>query len=879
MPLVKTDISMASNSPPQWPIRMLKRLLDARLFDAILGDLEEDFYTNAKDLNYRRARVRFIFGSLAVLRHYRLRRKVKIQRQNSNFMLSNYLKITFRNIRRQKLISSINILGLSLGVAVSLLLGVYANGIMTYDQFHENADDIYYLYRTRPTPEGSNIDVPDTWAPLVEEVKKEFPSVVEGTRFSGGGTTLIYNNTEFDQGIMYSDQGLFNMFSFPLEKGNAETLFEQPNSIVISAEVAERVFGDEDPVGKVVQLQIGRARDFVVKGVLGDIPFNSSFNFDIIVNLESRRQEWTERGLFDWRGSFMISFLQLRSDQNPEDLMAQFPKIVEKFVPERERGTLELMPLKDYYDFNTGQQQYGFILFYIAIGILTIAVINFTNLNAAQSLVRHKEVGVRKVFGAGRKNLVTQFIGESVITSTASFIIGISLAFLMLPKFISLFQQEISLDFILLAKNIPILLVGILLIGILSGFYPTMILSRLQPRAIFQDAVTTGKKGFDSKNILVVLQFSIAIMLISAVILMNQQIHFMKGANMNFDANNVVLIGASSGNFQDQEEGVARIQTLRNSIEALSGVESVSAANSAPGRYAGSFILVQSDDAKDKPPLDWRFVRVDHQFFETMKMEFIEGRNFDPNLSTDQGLKAVLNETAVKQLGWSTVEGRRLVFPGRDGGIEIIGVVKDFNYQSLASGIEPVIHLYGGRTSSRYSFLLVKLNDQNISSTLSQMETFWGDFDQSSPFNYSFLDQDFERLYQTEERVASMISYATVLAIIVAVLGILGLASFSVIQRMKEVAIRKVLGASTIQIMSLLVRKFTIMLIVSLLVAVPFNYYFISDWLNTFAFRIDISILVYVLSGLTVLVVTWLVLSGYALKAVKANPANTLRHE
>ena len=791
-------------------------------------------------------------------------------------MFRNYLKIAFRNLKRRKLIASINIIGLSLGVAVSLLLGVYAHGIMTYDMFHENADDLYYMYRTRATPEGGQIDVPDTWAPLVEVVKSEFPGVIDGGRLAGSGALLTYNGQEFNEGALFSDQGMIDIFSYPLAKGDKATVFKEPNSIILSQDAATRIFGDEDPLGKTVQLRFGSQIPYTVTGVFGEIPYNSSFNFNMLINLESRRQSWVEQGFFEWRGSFMLSFLQLRPDQDPEALKDRFAQLVEKYVPEQEQGTIELMPLKDYYNFNTGQQQYGYILFYIAIGILLIAVINFTNLSAAQSLERFKEVGVRKVFGAGRQNLVSQFISEAVITCTLSFLLGIGMAFLLLPQFVSLFQQQISLDFILELQNIPLTLLLILLTGALSGLYPTFILSRLQPRAIFQDVISTGKRGFDPKSVLVVFQFSIAIMLIAAVGIMQQQIGFMKGANMNFEVDRLLVLNTNIGG---SDEAVQRVSTLRNSLEALSGVESVSASNAAPGRYRGSYVLVQSDDARDQPPLDWRFVQVDHTYFSTMKIDFVEGRDFDANLATDQGFKGVINEAAMRQLGWENVEGRRLMFPNSDQGIEVIGVVKDFNYQSLANAVEPVIHLYRGTSSSFYNLLLVKLNSGDISATMEQVEAAWNDYDPNIAFSYNFLDQDFQRLYQTEERVASMISYAAVLAIIVAVLGILGLASFSVLQRMKEVAIRKVLGASMLQILNVLFRQFTIMMLISLVVAVPINYYLISDWLNGFAFRVDINVLIYLLAGVLVLVSSWLVLGSYAFKAVRANPADTLRHE
>jgi len=799
-------------------------------------------------------------------------------RYNSSYLplLGSYFLIALRNIRHRKFIASINVLGLTLGIAVSLLLGVYAYDIITYDQFHENADNIYFLYRTRPTPEGGQLDVNDTWPPLAEEVQKAIPGIQHIARvIFAGQTAVVYNGEEFSERMAFGEQGMFNMFSFPLVKGQRETVFTNPRSVVISSDMAGRLFGDADPIGKTIELQLDNPVSYEVTGVFGDFPFNSSFNFNMVVNMESRRQHWMETGDYGWQSSFVLSFLQLEEGKKPADVEPQFPQIVEKFIVPSERGTLELLPLAEFYDFNTGQQQYGYFLGYIALGLLLIAFFNFTNLNAAQSIVRFREVGVRKTFGAGRTDLIIQFTGETTFLFTIGSLLGITLAFVLLPYFVDLFEQQMSLSFLFEPGMLAGLLVGIILLGVISGIYPTFTLSRLRAGDIMHGISTPKKAGFDPKNILVACQFAIALTLVSAVLIMYGQISYMKSADMNFDADNVMVINARAGS---DDDGQQRWESFRNALETLPGVQSVSASNCAPGYYRGSFTLVQSDDARERAPLDWRYVNVDDQYFPTMGIEVATGRNFDNSLASDQR-KAIINEAALRQLGWTSTEGHKLMFPDTDDGLEVVGVVKDFNFLSLANAVEPVIHIFRGRNSNRYNLLLVRLNPANVRETIPQIEDAWNSFDATHPIDYTFVDQNFKELYQTEERIGAMTLYATFMAIFVAVLGILGLASFTVIQRMKEMAIRKVLGASVRQLLFLMLKQTTILLLIGLLIAVPFNYYIMNDWLQSFAFRISIGPGIYLLAAFIVLVTSWLVSGSYALKALKTNPAKTLRNE
>ncbi|MDW3196536.1 MAG: ABC transporter permease [Cytophagales bacterium] len=791
-------------------------------------------------------------------------------------LLISYFFIALRNIRKKKLISTINVVGLSIGMAVTILLGTYSWNIITYDQYHENSEDIYFLYRTRVLPEGGKMEVSDTWPPMAEEVQNAFPTVKSIARFVFWGDTRIkYGDKELTREISMGEQGTFDVFSFPLSKGNQDHVFDNANSIVINQEVADALFGEEDPMGKTVELMIGEPTSFVVTGVFEKIPFNSSLNFEILVNMDFRKTLWTERGYWGWNASFMWSFVKLEPGETEENLEAQFPPLVEKFVLPSERGTFELLPISEYYDYNTQQQEYGYLLGYIAIGLLLIAFFNFTNLNAAQSLTRNKEVSLRKVFGAGKNNLIQQLIGETVFLFLFSSLLGIGLAFLLLPYFIDLFEQQMSLSFLFEPVTTLIVLFGILAMGLLAGAYPTIRLSRLRAGDAIRGSRAGTRRGFDPKNILVTIQFSIAIILLSAVTIMYQQIDFMKTTDKHFNPDNLLTIQAAQGGGDDSPQ---RLESFQNAVSAITGVESVSATGSVPGRYWPSYALIVNADEKNKPPFDWLLSSVDANYFPALETEFVAGRNFDPSLGSDEG-KAIINEAAYQQLGWTSLEGKKLAFPGADFEMEVVGVVKDFNYESLTEQVAPVVHRYRGRASERYGMLMVRLNGGSIGETLSQIEEAWGTYETNQPFEYSFIDEAFAEAYENEERISTMTGYSAMIAIAVAILGILGLASFTVIERMKEMAIRKVLGASIRQLLFILLKQTTILMLIGLAVAVPINYYFMEDWLADFPFRIELNFLVYVFATLLVMASSWVVLGSYTLKMVKANPSQTLRDE
>jgi len=486
-------------------------------------------------------------------------------------MLRNYLKIAVRNLIKHKTYSIINIAGLAGSLAITILLLIYSESILTFDQFHKDSDRIYFMYRDRATENG-RIDVFDTWFPLVEAAVEEFPMVEQGTRLADFGNTWVEKGeVRFEEQVTYADSNFFNVFSFALLYGNPETVLDDPNSVIISSEVAQRFFGKENPLGKT--LRFGFENERIVTGVLGKIPPNSSYTFDCIAPLTTP----LVRGFMGsnmWGGSFCDSFIKLREGADPDQLRSQLNVLMDKYVNKQEQGNFLILPLRDYYDKLTQKRKYGPMLLGVAIGILAIAIINFTNMATAQSLLRIKEVGVRKVLGANRKKVIAQFIGESVILSLVALIIGGFLAELLLNQFNQLVNMNLEIR-ILENTSFLLIMLGIgLVVGILSGSYPALWVSRFEAGHILKG---TGVKGgrMHVRNVLVVIQFVLAISLMASVGIIMKQISFLKNHDLNFDQDNVMVIPISLRDFQDPDAALPRIISFRNELKNIAGVEAV----------------------------------------------------------------------------------------------------------------------------------------------------------------------------------------------------------------------------------------------------------------------------------------------------------------
>ncbi|HEX9652841.1 MAG TPA: ABC transporter permease [bacterium] len=789
-------------------------------------------------------------------------------------MVKNYFIIAIRHLLKNKLNSGINIFGLAVGIAASIMIFLFARHELTYDTFNKNARSIYLVYKERITPAGTQV-TRDTWVPMAAELKNDYPQIQNAVRFWDTQQWVQVGEQRFQETVAYSDASLFEMFTLPLVKGAADLVFADFNSAVVSQEIARKYFGDTDPIGQTITVDYSNR--YVVRGVLADIPHNSSLSINILAPFASL--PWYEEQRNNWGGSFLSTFVQLAPPAAPATLEGQFPALLAKIWGEDEpaRTNLKLLPLLDLYDELTGARTYAYILLCIAGVIVLIASINFMNLATARSLDRAREIGLRKVVGAARSQLIQQLLSESLVMSALALIVGVTLAEIFIPYLNSFYSLSLELRF-LDSPITTLALVGLgLLVGICSGLYPAFFLSRFQPITTLKGKLKTSRAGLKLRNTLVITQFSLSIVLMIGTGVMWQQIKYMQDASLNFEESNLLAIPMEMSDFETEELGRRGMEVFRNSLLQRSDLASLAASTHVPGNWPGWFTFAYPDVDDDSRRLRMRHALVDDNYFETFGIEFVEGRNFDRNLATEAPESIIINEAARRDFGWPSALGRQVRIG--DTRYNVIAVVKDYHFESLASELTPVLHRYRPTAHNAHNFLTVRLNSADPPATLKFIEGRLHQLDPGRTFAYFFVSENFDRLYENENRLFTLAGLFAILAIIIACLGLFALASFVVTQRTKEIGIRKVLGAEVPNIVFMLSKKFVILVGVAFLVACPLAYYLINQWLSDFAYRTQPGIDIFALSGILALAITFVTVSSHAIKAALANPVDSLRYE
>jgi putative ABC transport system permease protein len=790
-------------------------------------------------------------------------------------MLRNYFLTAIRQLSKKKFYFFVNVFGLASGTAVAIMILMYVYNVLTYDRFHSNIDNIHFLYRDRPTPTGP-IPIYDTWYPLLDETRNAYPEVVGGTRVvAGQNTWMELEGKSFDEQFTWADSGFFQVFDFPFTAGNKETALATRNSIVLSEPLAKRLFGNEDPIGKTLRLFFNT--DYVVTAVVGEQPANSSIQFNAIVPMHTGISFFREAG---WGSSFIYSFVVTRPDTELTALEDKLQMLMKKFVGPSEHGKFKLLPMKKYNDQFTDQRKYAMMLLGIAVGIVLLAAINFTNLASSQSFARMKEVGMRKALGATRGKVIFQFLSESTLLSFLSLIVGVGLAQGLLPLFSDLVGMRLSLSILTEPKAIGALLLLGIVVGLASGFYPAFFASGFQPVKVLKGLAAAHNKGGVLRSVLLTLQFVVAIFLISGVTIVLQQVNHMKSKDLNFEKDNVMVMRASPRDYADVEAANQMVNIFCNQVEELASVVAVARTGGVPGNYSGSFSLFVAEGNEKADPFDWRVVRVDAQYFDVFKIPFIEGRNFIKGSETDRQTGVIVNESALRAMGLKSAVGKKLLFPDGDGFLEIVGVTQDFNYGSVAQAIDPVVHVYRGEEAyTNYPYVCVQLQPGSGERVIKEIGAAWQKLNPNRAFSYFFPSDRFNDLYNTEENIASIITFASTLAVIIACLGLFALASFNMAQRQKEVAVRKVMGASVGSLALLFIRKYMILVIVASVIAIPLTMYFAEDWLNDFAYRIQVNPLVILASGLLCAFIALATIGIKSLHTASANPVHSLKYE
>jgi putative ABC transport system permease protein len=812
-------------------------------------------------------------------------------------MLTNYLRIAFRSLRRSKFFSLINILGLAIGICSFLLIIFFVQDELSFDKHLPHAKRMYRLDMTGRFG-GNEFNIAVVSAAQGPQMKEDFPEVEDYVRFRTRGYFLVKYGEDIykEESVSYVDANVFDFFGINMISGDPTTALKEPKTLVITEALAKKFFGDDEAVGKVVK--ISNDEDYKITGVMASLPQNTHFHFDILASMETL----DEAKNAIWLSQNFQTYFRLAEGASVENLEAKFPEMVEKYIgPELERfmgASMEdfaeagnnigyyMTPVTDIHLHSQvdvqlgppGDIKYVYIFSAVAAFILIIACVNFMNLATARSANRAKEVGVRKVMGAYRHNLISQFLLESLIITAISFVVAIGLLAVALPYFNELTGKVFSLS-ILATPTLAISLVAILIVvGLLAGSYPAFFLSAFQPASVLKGKLNIGMKSGSLRSVLVVLQFSISIFLVVGTLIVFDQLDYIQKKKLGYDREQLIVL-------QNTYVLDKSIESFKNEVVANNYFKSGSISGFLPIRSnSNNSAMFPGRNPKSNSTTSLAMFYVDYDYISTLGMELIEGRNFSKDFGADS-LGVIINEATAKQFGIADDPiGQELgTFDGDDSDPEdlrikvfkVIGVVKDFHFESLKTDIRPAV-IFLGESTSRITF---KLNTIEYAEAISFLHSKWDEFAPGQPFEYAFYDEEFNAEYKAEEKVGEIFGIFAGLAIFIACLGLFGLAAFTAEQRTKEVGIRKVLGASISSIILLLSKEFMKLVLIAFVITVPLAWFAMDAWLQDFAYRTTIGVGVFALAGGLSFIIAWLTMSVHSYKAAAMNPSSSLRTE
>lgn len=866
--------------PPKAFLAFFRWYCHPRLVDHIEGDLIEDYRWRLRRGSKTIADLKFILDVFLLFRPGIIRSRGSYQTAKSYDMYKNYLKIAIRLFNRERVYSLINVSGLALGFTCCLLMYLFISDELSFDKFHKDAHRIYrvssaYMRQGVWEPYASN-----SWR-TAELIKNNYNEVEQLVRIRPDDNEIFeYNDKRIlETRIGWVDDNFFSLFSFPLVMGNPQQALKGPNKVVISETIAQKYFGTENPMGKVFRVDDNHF-DLQVSGVMRDMPSNSHFHFDFLVSGETLRQVVPESLFTNVGWDSQHVYVKLAPDADPARMEATFPEFINNNLDfwKSTSFKLFLQPLLSIHlESNLGLEMeangsliriYSFSV--IAIFILIVACANYMNLTTAKSLRRAKEVGMRKVLGAKRRDLLNQFLSESSLMTAAALAIALALCAIVLPGFNAFAEKELSSRMLFNPKVISGLLISFGAIGLLTGLYPAMMLSSFKPLNNMKGNERVGLKGFALRKGFVVVQFVITIGLIAASSIVFNQWNFMKTKSLGINQDLVISVPL-------QTMDRSRVSTLTNELLTHPAVLKAGYANMRMPGWIGNSTNYRAQDVNPDEEVNksMKLIRIDHGFFPTMEAAFIEGRNFSEALPADSAA-IILNESAVAQLGWKDAVGKWMKIGQAQKRFTVVGLVRDFHFESLHRKIPPIIFLYQPRN---VNFAYLKIKDDDIPATLTHIEKTYSRFESSRDFTFTFMDEDIERQYQAEEKFTQVFSLFTMLAIIIACLGTFGLISFAAERKSKEIGIRKVLGASVANVSFMLIREFVILLVVASAIAWPVTWYFLAEWIEGFVYRVSIEATPFILATVFAAIILVLTTGFRALKAALANPVDSLRTE
>jgi len=813
-------------------------------------------------------------------------------------MLLNYLKFGIRNLRRKKVYSFINIFGLTVGLACFLFIALYIFDELTYDRFHKDTDSIYRIVEHKTSTTGKESSVISIAYNISKKAEKEFPEIEQSTRFSILGRSNVMNpenNHVFYELYAIGDASFFNVFDFPFIDGDRKNALTNPYSVVLTDETARKYFGTLNVVGK--SLRTDRdSLPYKVTAVI-KVPNNSHLQFTMLF---SEATGYSNQGFMnflstDWSSNTFVSYLKLKRDTHIEQTQAKLNRLVasNRQSQENAKSNFILQPLKNIhfhsagFDGEFGRQgnlMHMYVFGIVALFVLLIACINYINLTTARFASRSKEIAVRKMTGAAQKTLVYQFLSESFLVIIISLLLALTLVRLLLPRFNAFTEKQLNLG---LQTDFRIwvgIVVITLLAGLLSGLYPAFFQARLKPFLLLKNRAIPAKGNFSIRRVLVVFQFSLSIIMIVATMVVFQQLRYVDHKDMGFNKEQLLVVDINSGRVRRAAE------TIKAEFGKLVGVKSVSVTSRVPGEWKVlPKVKVIKDQSQSTKGEDAYYIAVDDRFLETFEVELKTGRNFSGNNATDSG-SVLLNETAARMLGISAPSEQLIQIPSvafsgnasplqRPFQARVIGIVKDFNFQSLREVIAPLIISYQRNPVHNIDYFTARINTASSTQLLKDMESVLREIDAEHLFEYNFLDKQWDAFYREDQKRQVIFLGVAFMTILIACLGLFGLATYAAQQRIKEIGVRKVLGASVSGIVSMLSKDFLKLVLIAALIALPVAGWAMNNWLQDFAYRIRIPWWIFAGAGLLALLIAWVTVSFQAFRAAFSNPVKALRTE
>jgi putative ABC transport system permease protein len=862
------QVSTNKSRPPRIAEWIFSQFCSDSEKSTIAGDIDEYYYAIREEEGPWKARTWYwkqvFFSVFALIQRFVFWRII---------MLKNYFKIGLRSIKRNKGYSFINIFGLAVGMASCILVFLWIQDELSYDLFHNKADRLFRVDQVYTSPGGEANYIRLTPPALLDSLRENFPGLKNGTRYLYREWKLKTGDTTLNEIGAVVDASFLDMFTFTLVNGDPKQALSGPDSILLTENTAKKFFGDANPIGKLLAIQ--DKYDFVVSGILKDIPHNSNFSFDFLVPY-SFVQKVSTSFVDNWEDSFLHTYVELQNRSSMDAVSRNARDLIKEHVP-GSTATLTLLPLSrihlhdpDPYKLaGSGNATYVYLFSVMALFLLFIACINFMNLSTAQSGIRAREVGVRKVMGAKRLDIIKQFYGESLFLAVLAVFCALVIAMLFLPEFNRLTGKHFSLDVVNNSLFWGILCGIATLTGIFSGSYPSFFLSKYQPGAILKGLFKRGKKSLKVRRTLVIFQFTMSVTAVISTLAIYGQLRYMQKKDLGFDKNDVLY-------FRMQGALSQKYLALKEELMRIPGVVHVTATDSPPGRRESYTNNISWEGKTPDERAEMEVIAVDHDYLKTFNIAMAQGRFFSKDFATDEEEGIVVNETAIKAMGMESPLGKSFSYHSEGIEGQIIGVLKNFNSRSLHFAIGPLFMvLY----PDWYDTVCIKIRPENISTTVASIKNVIDKIVPDYPFDYQFLDKDLKSLYKSEERTGTLLRYVMGLPLFLSCLGLLGLASYSAERRTKEIGIRKVLGSSVFQIIILLSKDFVRWVLLANLLAWPIAYLIMQRWMERFAYKTGLSFVIFILAGLFTLLTALITTTYHAAKSAYTHPVKALRYE